>query len=151
MGSEPMRWWLRVAVGALMAVVLVVGLLWVFQRRLIYLPDSSPVPPAATVLPGGRTSRCAPPTAWISAPGTCRGTAIAMPADRARRGRQCRSPRSAGAAGAGAERGGFGVLLVDYRGYGGNPGSPSEQGLAADVRAAHRFLTADAGTRRSAS
>ncbi len=38
---------------------------------------------------------------------------------------------------------GFGVLLLDYRGYGGNPGSPSEQGLALDVRAAYRFLTAD--------
>jgi pimeloyl-ACP methyl ester carboxylesterase len=36
---------------------------------------------------------------------------------------------------------GFGVLLFDYRGYGGNPGSPSEEGLARDVRAAHCFLT----------
>ncbi len=35
---------------------------------------------------------------------------------------------------------GMHVLLFDYRGYGGNPGSPSEQGLALDVRAAHRFL-----------
>nr|CEL13794.1 hypothetical protein [Kibdelosporangium sp. MJ126-NF4] len=33
------------------------------------------------------------------------------------------------------------VLLVDYRGYGGNPGSPSEDGLARDIRAAHRLLT----------
>jgi hypothetical protein len=32
------------------------------------------------------------------------------------------------------------VLLFDYRGYGGNPGRPSEEGLARDVRAAHRFL-----------
>jgi pimeloyl-ACP methyl ester carboxylesterase len=32
------------------------------------------------------------------------------------------------------------VLLFDYRGYGGNPGHPSEEGLALDVRAAHRFL-----------
>jgi fermentation-respiration switch protein FrsA (DUF1100 family) len=36
---------------------------------------------------------------------------------------------------------GFGVLLVDYRGYGGNPGAPSEAGLALDVRAARNFLT----------
>jgi len=36
---------------------------------------------------------------------------------------------------------GLAVLLFDYRGYGGNPGSPSEEGLALDVRAAHRFLT----------
>jgi pimeloyl-ACP methyl ester carboxylesterase len=36
------------------------------------------------------------------------------------------------------------VLLFDYRGYGGNPGRPSEQGLARDVRAAHRFLIEEA-------
>jgi fermentation-respiration switch protein FrsA (DUF1100 family) len=36
------------------------------------------------------------------------------------------------------------VLLFDYRGYGGNPGSPSEPGLALDVRAARGFLR-DAG------
>ncbi|MSP67669.1 MAG: alpha/beta hydrolase [Alphaproteobacteria bacterium] len=37
---------------------------------------------------------------------------------------------------------GLGVLLVDYRGYGGNPGSPSEAGLITDGRAALEFLTA---------
>jgi uncharacterized protein len=35
---------------------------------------------------------------------------------------------------------GFGVLLVEYRGYGGNPGRPSEQGLMFDARAALAFL-----------
>jgi len=35
---------------------------------------------------------------------------------------------------------GFGVLLPEYRGYGGNPGSPSENGLYADARAATAFL-----------
>ena len=35
---------------------------------------------------------------------------------------------------------GFGVLLVGYRGYGGNPGSPNEQGLYADGRAQFEFL-----------
>jgi fermentation-respiration switch protein FrsA (DUF1100 family) len=37
---------------------------------------------------------------------------------------------------------GFGLLLVDYRGYGGNAGTPSEQGLYHDGRAALAFLTA---------
>ena len=37
---------------------------------------------------------------------------------------------------------GFGVLLLEYRGYGGNPGSPSEPGLYADARAALAFATA---------
>ena len=35
---------------------------------------------------------------------------------------------------------GFGILLVGYRGYGGNPGHPSEVGLIEDGRAAMRFL-----------
>ncbi len=37
---------------------------------------------------------------------------------------------------------GFGVLLLEYRGYGGNPGSPSEAGLYADGRAALAFTAA---------
>jgi len=35
---------------------------------------------------------------------------------------------------------GYGVLLVEYRGYGGNPGDPSEEGLKKDGRAAMAFL-----------
>ncbi|MCL2783352.1 MAG: alpha/beta hydrolase [Propionibacteriaceae bacterium] len=35
---------------------------------------------------------------------------------------------------------GYTVLLVEYRGYGGNPGNPSEDGLAMDARAAVNFL-----------
>lgn len=35
---------------------------------------------------------------------------------------------------------GLGILLLEYRGYGGNPGSPSEQGLYQDGRAAMHFL-----------
>ncbi|KTD10953.1 Alpha/beta hydrolase family protein [Legionella gratiana] len=35
---------------------------------------------------------------------------------------------------------GFGVLLLEYRGYGGNPGSPTELGFYQDGRAAMQFL-----------
>jgi uncharacterized protein len=35
---------------------------------------------------------------------------------------------------------GWGVLMVEYRGYGGNPGRPTESGFAADARAAMTFL-----------
>lgn len=35
---------------------------------------------------------------------------------------------------------GFGLLFPEYRGFGGNPGSPSEQGFTADARAALTFL-----------
>jgi hypothetical protein len=37
------------------------------------------------------------------------------------------------------------VLLIDYRGYGGNPASPTEDGLAQDVRAARGFLLTTIG------
>jgi uncharacterized protein len=37
---------------------------------------------------------------------------------------------------------GLGVLLLEYRGYGGNPGNPSEAGLYADGRAALAFVAA---------
>ena len=37
---------------------------------------------------------------------------------------------------------GLAVLLMDYRGYGGNPGSPTEEGLAADAFAATEALEA---------
>lgn len=37
---------------------------------------------------------------------------------------------------------GYGVLLVGYRGYGGNPGKPTEAGLYADARANLAFLAA---------
>jgi hypothetical protein len=41
------------------------------------------------------------------------------------------------------------VLLTDYRGYAGNPGSPTEQGLAADARAALLYLHSRADVDRS--
>jgi fermentation-respiration switch protein FrsA (DUF1100 family) len=43
---------------------------------------------------------------------------------------------------------GLSVLLFDYRGYGGNPGRPSEQGMAADARAAEAWLAAQPGVDR---
>jgi hypothetical protein len=38
---------------------------------------------------------------------------------------------------------GYGVLLVGYRGYGGNPGQPTEAGLYDDARANLAFLAAE--------
>ena len=37
---------------------------------------------------------------------------------------------------------GYGVLLAEYRGYGGNPGKPHEKGLYADARAAYAYASA---------
>ena len=39
------------------------------------------------------------------------------------------------------DHGGYGYLLAEYRGYAGNPGKPSEQGLYEDARAYMKWLT----------
>lgn len=113
--------------------------LWLLQRRLIYFPDTA-VPTAAGVLPTARdiTLRTADGLAlgaWLVAPASGdRGvTVLVTPGNGgSREGRAPLARRLAAK--------GFAVLLLDYRGYGGNPGSPSEQGLIADARAARAYL-----------
>ncbi|GAA1609763.1 alpha/beta hydrolase [Kribbella sancticallisti] len=125
-------------------VLLVLALVWGFQRRLIYLPDTTAVAPAATVLPGARdvvleTDDGVQLGAWLVPPANPdRGIAVLVANGNAGN-RADRAPLARALA---AE--GLTVLLFDYRGYGGNEGSPSERGLAHDVRAAQRFLTHEA-------
>lgn len=38
---------------------------------------------------------------------------------------------------------GYGAVIPEYRGYNGNPGTPDEQGLYADARAARAWMTAN--------
>ncbi|MDQ5856297.1 MAG: alpha/beta fold hydrolase [Actinomycetota bacterium] len=125
----------------LVAVVLaVLALTWIFQRRLIYLPDSAAVPPAAEVLPGARdvTVRTEDGLAlsayFVPPSGRDRGMTVLVAPGNAG-SRVLRIPLAQRLAARG-----FGVLLIDYRGYGGNPGSPSEHGLIADGRAAYQYL-----------
>lgn len=116
------------------------GLLWAFQRRLIYLPDSSA--PAQGALDAEavtlRTEDGIELGAWYlpAVGGAC--TVLVANGNAANRG--ARTGLAAALYGKG-----FGVLLFDYRGYGGNAGSPSETGLRLDARAAYRFLTDEAG------
>ena len=132
---------------AVVVVVLVLAAVWVFQRRLIYLPDTTPVPAAASVLPGAEDVRLHTADglelgAWyVRPPGGVRPhggepAATVLVAGGNGGNRAGRAPLAAKLA-----RAGLAVLLFDYRGYGGNPGDPGEAGLALDVRAAHRFLT----------
>ena len=112
------------------------------QRRLIYFPSPGPVPSAATLLPGGRdvvldTEDGKRLGAWyLPATGGQPGPAVVVfngnGGDRSGRAQLA----------AGLSRLGMSVLLFDYRGYGGNPGPPSEKGLAADARAAQTWLAA---------
>jgi hypothetical protein len=141
----------RVLRAALVVVVLsalvvgsVVGLLWAFQRRLVYLPDDGPVPAAADAVPGGRdvaltTADGLTLGAW-SVPGRSADAPVVLVANGNGGHRGLRAPLARALSEAG-----LGVLLFDYRGYGGNPGSPSEEGLALDVRAARDWLVGEAG------
>ena len=133
---------LKVVVAVVLAGGLVIGLLWWQQRQLIYFPDRSPVPPAGTVIEGARdvtvrTEDGLELGAWFVPPvpgARDRGMAVLLaPGNGGNR---------AGRAGFAEElrKLVFAVLLMDYRGYGGNPGSPSEDGLAADALAAAEAL-----------
>jgi uncharacterized protein len=116
-----------------------VGLLWAFQRRLIYLPSPGPVPPAATVLPGAEdvaftTADGLRLRGWFvpaAGPGGARPGPAVLVCNGNAGHRAMRAELAAELA-----RMGLAVLLFDYRGYGGNPGGPTEEGLAADARAA---------------
>ena len=116
-----------------------VAALWALQRQLVYLPDRAPLPPAATVLPGAsdvvlQTDDGLELGAWYLPAAGADAPAVLVASGNGG-SRQSRAPLARAL----ADRG-LSVLLFDYRGYGGNPGSPSEQGLARDVRAARRFL-----------
>lgn len=119
-----------VAVVAAM-VVLLMGLTWLFQRKLTYFPGGEP-PPVGEVLPGGesvtlRTSDDLVLDAWFVEAGPT--TVLVFPGNGGNRAGRAPLARSL------AEQG-LSVLLVEYRGYGGNPGSPSEEGLRHDALAA---------------
>lgn len=122
-----------------LAVVLIVGVLWVFQRRLIYFPVQA-LPGAASVLPGAeevtfRTDDGLPLAAWLvpASRDPSGVTVVVFGGNAGNRGD--RAPLAKALA-----RRGFRVLLVDYRGYGGNPGNPTEEALLQDGRAAVAYL-----------
>ncbi|MET0235789.1 MAG: alpha/beta fold hydrolase [Kibdelosporangium sp.] len=132
---------LRVLIAIVAVLVLLFAAVWLFQRKLIYLPDSTPVPPAGEVLPGAsdvrlRTSDGLELGAWLVPPAQPGPRALVLVANGNAGNRVSRAPLAAA-----LSRAGMAVLLLDYRGYGGNPGSPSEDGLKLDVRAAHRYVT----------
>jgi fermentation-respiration switch protein FrsA (DUF1100 family) len=120
--------------------VLLLAAIWFGQRSLMYFPDSAVGSPADAEL------RTAEPVqfqtedgldlgGWYVPPGipTSGYTVIVFNGNAGHRG--YRAPLATGLASLGA-----GVLLFDYRGYGGNPGLPSEDGLARDARGALAYL-----------
>ena len=116
-----------------------VAVAWVFQRRLIYFPMQQDLPPVRSGLPGAEevtfeTTDGVRLGGWFLAGGAAPGPAVLVFNGNAG-DRSYRAPLAVALA-----RQGWSVLLFDYRGYGRNPGSPSEVGLVADVRAARAYL-----------
>jgi hypothetical protein len=117
----------------------VLGLLYTFQRNLIYFPYES-VPRARQALPTAEEARFTTEDglelgAWFM-PATGGEPAPAVLVANGNAGnRSHRAPLARELASMGV-----GVLLFDYRGFGGNSGHPSEEGLRRDARAAREFL-----------
>lgn len=131
----------------LVAVVLVA--LWLGQRRLIYFP-SRVVPadvPAGVEQVELATDDGLELAAWFvpaerstgtGATGTATAdegpaTVVVFPGNGGNRAGRVPLARA-------LSQRGHDVLLVDYRGYGGNPGSPTATGLASDARAARAWV-----------
>lgn len=112
------------------------GLVYLFQRKLQYFPDSSQVP-----LPGGTgiedvrltTADGVELRAWYW-PGKRDTVLLIFHGNAGHRGHRLDWIR-------GFHSRGWGVLLPDYRGYGGSGGSPTEEGLYADADASVEFLS----------
>lgn len=139
--------WSRVAavgVAAFVAIAFILTVIWTMQRRLIYFPLTDEADPGEY---GAEVEAVSFSTDdgldlaawWFAAPAPpSAATVLVFSGNAGHRG--YRVPLAEAL----RERG-LDVLLVDYRGYGGNPGVPSERGLVADSRAARAYLARRAG------
>lgn len=116
------------------------GLVWGGQRSLVYLPSGGEPPPADKVLDGAEDVRLHTEDGlelggwYVPASEPTRDAAVLVT-----NGNAGNRENRASLARALSEEG-FSVLLFDYRGFGDNPGSPTESGLTADARAAADVL-----------
>jgi fermentation-respiration switch protein FrsA (DUF1100 family) len=133
-----MLWSILIALAAfyLGAVVL----LYTMQRKIVFSPNPALAAMADYPAPAGMkpvTNRTADGLEIVS---------WYLPSARAAGPTLATFPGNAGHPGGRIERilpyaaKGYGILIAGYRGYGGNPGSPTEDGLYADARAALDFL-----------
>lgn len=131
----------------------IVSAAYVFQRHLLYFPTRSTLRPAEWDAADLKTVTLETAdglrlTAWYHPPQPLTGSEphrgivfTYFHGNASHIGRSATKLRPLLAAG-------HGLLLVEYRGYAGNPGRPSEAGLYADGHAALRFL-AQAGIDRN--
>jgi fermentation-respiration switch protein FrsA (DUF1100 family) len=133
-----------VLVSAFAAYAVLVGGIYAFQRHLLYFPDVSRPELGALAELGVRevnvtTADGVALLSWYLPPRGGRPVIAYFHGNGGHIGyRTARLRRFA--------QDGFGVLMLEYRGYGSNPGSPTEAGLRADATAAVDFLE-DCGIR----
>jgi fermentation-respiration switch protein FrsA (DUF1100 family) len=134
------RWLIPLGVAVAIAASFV-ALVWAFQRRLIYLPTARLSDAAAAAFVPDReevelrTADGLRLGAWFVEARRSPSRAAILVCNGNAGNRSLRAPLAAALAARG-----FSVLLFDYRGYGGNPGRPSEAGLIEDARAARAYL-----------
>jgi uncharacterized protein len=138
---------IRVAVLVAILMLLVL-LIWIGQRRLIYFPFGEVPEPGALGLSQAESITLSTEDgltlgAWFVPAATPRRAITVIVFNGNAGNRAFRAPLAAGL----AQRG-MSTLLLDYRGYGGNPGTPTEEGLARDARAARRYVSSRAGRDR---
>lgn len=125
--------------GAFIALyLLLIAVMYVGQRKLMYSPSQALGPPAvhgvAEAVPVKLTSTDGLTiTSWFRAPGTNKPILIYFHGNAGHIGDRSAKVRPFLDAG-------YGLLLVGYRGFGGNPGQPTERGLYDDASAALEFL-----------
>jgi uncharacterized protein len=129
--------WLVVGAGIYIALV---AAIYASQRRLMYFPDPSRYSAAAVGMPQAeaveiRTSDGERLTGWHAPPRDDRPLVIYFQGNGG--GLNLRAGRFAKLA-----ANGFGVLAVNYRGYGTSSGSSSEEGLLRDADAIYAFAAA---------
>lgn len=130
-----MKWILIVPAVLYLAVV---GVIYVFQRSLMYAPGHTLETPAEAGVPEmvpftAETSDGLVIESWFAASKTGQPTVVLFHGNAGTLdGRAFKARVFLDA--------GFGVLLAGYRGFGRNPGKPTEKGLYADARAALDYL-----------
>ena len=137
---------MRVAIGLGVVIAVLLALLlalWSTQRGLLYFPDRRTVPPAASVLRDAEDVSFATEDGvrlrgWLVPAREAAAAVLVLNGNAGNR--SDRAPLAAALA-----RQGITVMLFDYRGYGGNAGDPTEDGLVRDARAARAFLAARVG------
>jgi len=130
---------MRPGLAALVLLVFILALVWTQQRRLVYFPFAA-VPAPETVGLSGVTAVSFPTAdgltlnGWfVSQPAAPQFTTIVFNGNAGNRA--LRAPLARALA-----RANIAVLLFDYRGFGGNAGSPTETGLKTDARAARQYV-----------